>query len=186
MENRDKYIDELIERIIKLIDSNEEFDINNLKLSEKFFLQEEIMEYNEKIDIIKYLEKEKNKKIFIEKNLEVLIFFIKDIKLFLLNLKKKRIKLLENIFNECIVSLENYKKLQNFMYNERIYLPYYSHYFTNEEVDKYKEVWNALEEFILIDIDNEKNINEYWQRNFEKIKNKILELVLFINKICRE
>ncbi|MCI7223122.1 MAG: hypothetical protein SPJ84_04540 [Fusobacterium gastrosuis] len=186
MENRDKYIDELIERIIKLIDSNEEFDINNLKLSEKFFLQEEIMEYNEKIDIIKYLKKEKNKKIFIEKNLEVLIFFIKDIKLFLLNLKKKRIKLLENIFNECIVSLENYKKLQNFMYNERIYLPHYSHYFTNEEVDKYKEVWNALEEFILIDIDNEKNINEYWQRNFEKIKNKILELVLFINKICRE
>lgn len=186
MENRDKFIDELIDKIIKLIDSNEEFDVNHLKLSEEFFSQEEIMEYNEKIDILKYLEKENNKKIFIEKNLEILIFFIKDIKLFLLSLKKKKIKLLESIFNGCIDSLENYKKLQDFIYNERIYLIHYSHYFTNEEVDKYKEIWNDLEEFTLVDIDNEKNINEYWEKNFEKIKNKILELILFINKIYRE
>ena len=183
MESRDKIIDKIIDKTIKLLDDKEDFCLCKLSIYKNFFSEEEIEEYNKKIDIIEYLEKENDKKIFIEKNLEVLLFFIKDMKLFLLGLKNKKRKLLNEVFNEGINSLENFKKFHNFIFNDRIYLVHYNHYFTNKEIEEYKRIWNDLEEFTFITLNDEKVIDEYWKKNFSQIKLKILELLLFVKKI---
>lgn len=90
---------------------------------------------------------------------------------------------MNNVFDESINSLENFQKFCSFIFYDKIYLVHYSHYFTKKEIEKYKKIWNDLEEFTLINSNDKKIINEYWKINFGKIKSKILELILFIEKL---
>ena len=175
MENRDKILDLLFLEIngkILNINTNEfvfSFDLNKYK---NYFLKEEIEEYNKKIDIIGYLDWNQNKLKIIKENIEVISYFLKDIKNYFEFLKNKKKKYINKIINENLESLKNFDKFLSFVRKSE-------YYFSDKEILKYEELWFELEieNAIMLDLEN---LKEYWDRNYQTIYFKVIELNNFL------
>lgn len=182
MENRDKILDLLFLEINgKILNTNTNefvfsFDLNKYK---NYFLKEEIEEYNKKIDIIGYLDWNQNKLKTIKENIEVISYFLKDIKNYFEFLKNKRKKYIYKIINENLESLKNFDKFLSFVRKSEYYFSNMSHYFSDKEILKYEELWFELETENAIMLDLE-NLKEYWDRNYQTIYFKVIELNNFL------
>lgn len=181
MANRELIIDNLNIEITKQISQNFFNSVkieNSLKNNSEFFSTLEIEQYQEKVDILKYLE-------FSKKNIELNIYYILDIKSFLLYLKNKRKKFIKKIYEECINSIYNYQSFCTFIMKSEFYFENNKYYFKDEEIKKYNELWFELEienASILSENEGEK-IKQKWDSNFENILKQIEEMLIYLDTI---
>lgn len=151
---------------------------NFLKNNSEFFSTLEIEQYQEKVNILKYLE-------FSKKNIELNIYYILDIKNFLLHLKNKRKKFIKKIYEECINSIYNYQSFYDFVMKSEFYFESNKYYFKDEEIKKYNKLWFELEieNASVLSENEEEKIRQKWDSNFKNILKRTEEMLIYLDTI---
>lgn len=185
MENRATILKKLMQEIIKnIITMNKNYFFeNDLKNYSEYFTKDEILEYDEKIEMLKYTvftDEDISQEKWFEKNLDILIFFLKDIQKFFEMLKNKRMIFLKQIFKDCINSMENQNKFCKFVGNSEYYFENYKHYFSKKEIEKYNELWLDLEIENAVILSNSSN---KWEENYSLIIEGIKKMLIFLIEI---
>ena len=188
MEKRMEIINNLMQEIIENVINPDKiiFDNNyknDLKKFPNYFTKSEMLECDKKLELLEYIlpmDKNVSKEKWFKENLDVLTFFLKDIKGFFKTLKNKRKKLLEEIFNECVVSMGNFGSFCRFVGTSEFYFENYRHYFSEKEIEEYNRLWLDLEiENAVILANNEKK----WEENYCLILRGLQEMLVFLDKI---
>ncbi len=75
--------------------------------------------------------------------------------------------------------MKNFDKFLSFVRKSEYYFSNMSHYFSDKEILKYEELWFELEieNAIMLDLEN---LKEYWDRNYQTIYFKVIELNNFL------
>lgn len=179
-------MEEFIEKILNLDKNMTEISNykNDLRKFSEYFTNEEIEEYKNIIENFEYIYISNINNDWIKENIEILIFFLSDIKRFLLKLKVKKKDLLINLFMECIKSLKSYNNFKKFVAISEYYFDSYRHYFSEEEIKQYNNLWFELEiENATIICNNEVQEEKKWERNKILILEKIKKMLLFLDSI---
>jgi len=182
----DNLMEEFIEKILNLDKNMTEISNykNDLRKFSEYFTNEEIEEYKNIIENFEYIYISNINNDWIKENIEILIFFLSDIKRFLLKLKVKKKDLLINLFMECIKSLKSYNNFKKFVAISEYYFDSYRHYFSEEEIKQYNNLWFELEiENATIICNNEVQEEKKWERNKILILEKIKKMLLFLDSI---
>lgn len=188
MENRIKILNNLTKEIIESMTNPNKIILNNnyendLKNFSEYFTKEEILEYNKKIELLQYTipggERILRKEWF-KRNMDFIIYFLKDIQDFFDVLKNKRKKFLEKIFKSYINSMENSEKFCKFVMSSEYYFENYRHYFNEKEIEEYNRLWLDLEVENAIILSN--NIKK-WEENYYLILEGIGKMLIFLNDI---
>lgn len=181
MESRETIINNLIKEVTQQI--NQKFISldkiqDYLKNYNKFFTISEIEEYQEKISMLKYLT-------FTNEEIEVNIYYILEIKKYLIDLREKKGKFIRKIYNECINSVCSYQFFFDFIMKSEFYFKNNKHYFKKEEIEKYNKLWFELEiENALILSDNEElKIKQKWNKNYENILRQVEKMLLYLDSL---
>lgn len=179
-------MEEFIEKILNLDKNMTKISNykNDLRKFSEYFTNEEIEEYKNIIENFEYIYISNIDNDWIKENIEILIFFLSDIKKFLLKLKVKKKDLLINLFMKCIKSLKSYNSFKKFVDISEYYFDSYRHYFSEEEIKQYNNLWFELEiENATIICNNEVQEEKKWERNKILILEKIKKMLLFLDSI---
>ena len=85
---------------------------------------------------------------------------------------------------ECIKSLKSYNNFKKFVAISEYYFDSYRHYFSEEEIKQYNNLWFELEiENATIICNNEVQEEKKWERNKILILEKIKKMLLFLDSI---
>lgn len=185
VEKRNEIINNLIKEITEKINKNF-FDLtnleNDLKKYSSYFSNSELNEYIQKIEEIKFLGFNKNQE---KEDLDVVVYHFLDIRNFLVDLKERRGKFIRRIVEECVNSVHTQRNFFNFVTNSEFYFHNYSYYFTNDEIEKYNELWFELEveNAIILSDENISKIIERWNKNYKLILAQIIKMIQFLNSL---